>query len=82
MKKARIIYKEGQLTPAPAWVRGANSYHSEGIKMVALDISITGKVPRETAEWLLKLLMILSDYFEFDVGGGFAEVQDEQAKAN
>jgi hypothetical protein len=50
--------------------------------MVTLNISITGKVPKEAAEWLLKLLIILADYFEFDVAGGFAEVQDEQEKAN
>ena len=49
--------------------------------MVQLNIAITGRVPRETAEWLLKLLMILAEYFEFDVAGGFAEVQDVQAKA-
>ena len=30
---------------------------------------------------MLKLLMILADYFEFDVGGGFVEVSDEQDKA-
>ena len=49
--------------------------------MVNLNIAITGKVSKETAEWLLKLLMILADYFEFDLAGGFAEVSDVQAKA-
>ena len=49
--------------------------------MVNLNIAITGKIPRETAEWLLKFLVIVADYFEFDVAGGFsAEVNDEQAK--
>ena len=49
--------------------------------MVTLNIAITGQVSRETAEWLLKLLMILADHFEFDVGGCFAEVANVQAKA-
>jgi hypothetical protein len=49
--------------------------------MVTLNIAITGRIPREAAEWLLKLLMLLADYLEFDVGGGFAEIPDEQEKA-
>lgn len=49
--------------------------------MVTLNIAITGRISRESAEWLLKLLIILADYFEFSVGGGFAEISDEQAKA-
>lgn len=50
--------------------------------MVILNITITGKIPKEAAEWLLKLLMILADYYKFDVGGGPVEVSDEQAKAS
>ena len=57
-----------------------NSWGKED-EMVTLNITITGKIPREAAEWLLKLLMILADYFEFSVGGGFAEISDEQEKS-
>jgi len=48
--------------------------------MVELNISITGKVPRKVAEWIVELLLFLSEHLEINVAGGFAEVQDVQTE--
>ncbi len=45
-------------------------------KMVNLNIAITGRLNKETAEWLFKFLMLLADFLEFDVKGGFAEAEE------
>lgn len=53
--------------------------------MVNLNIAITGRISKESAEWLFKFLMLLADFLEFEVKGGFAEAEEgghEQAKAD